>query len=105
AVDAVAARLGADVDHGVALALRLAEEEALAARDADRERVDQDVAVVARVELHLAADGRDADRVAVATDARDDAAQEPRRLRVIGTTEAERVERRDRPGAHREHVA
>ena len=80
-------------------------EDAIGARDAARERVDEDVAVVARVELHLAADGGHADAVAVAADAGDDAAEQLRRARVIGAAEAQRVEAGDGARAHREDVA
>ena len=62
----------------VADAARAPVEDAVGARDAAGEGVDEDVAVVARVELQLAADGRHADAVAVAADAGDDAAQELR---------------------------
>ena len=60
---------------------------------------------VRRVEDELAADRRHADAVAVAADAADDAVDEvprPRRRRIA---EPERVEDRDRAGAHREDVA
>src|SRR5262249_8939407 len=43
--------------------------------------------------------------VAVAGDAGDHALDEMARLRVLGATEAQRVETRDRPRAHGEHIA
>jgi hypothetical protein len=104
-VDPVAAGLAADVDHGVADAGRLREEHAVRFDDAEVERVDEDVAAVALVEGGLAADRRDADRVAVAADAVDHAAQQVLVQRIVERTEAQRVERGDRPRAHREHVA
>ena len=93
-MDAVAPGLGADVEDRVADARGASVEDAIGARDAAGERVDQDVAVVAGVELHLAADGGHADAVAVAADAGDHAAEELRRARMIGAAEAERVEAR-----------
>ena len=50
AVDAVAPGLRADVEHRVADAAGAAVEDAVGARDAAGERVDEDVAVVGRVE-------------------------------------------------------
>ena len=87
------------------IAARAPVEDAVGARDAAGEGVDEDVAVVARVELHLAADGGHADAVAVAADAGDDAAEQLGRARVVGAAEAERVEARDGPRAHGEDVA
>ena len=104
-MDAVAPRLGADVEDAVADAARAPVKDPVGARDAARERVDEDVAVVASVELQLAAHGGDADAVAVAADAGDHAAQELGRARVIGPAEAQRIEARDGPSAHREDVA
>ena len=73
--------------------------------DAEAEHVDQRVAGVALVEADLAADGRDADAVAVAGDAGDDAGERPAHERIVERAEAQRVEQRDRPRAHREDVA
>ena len=72
---------------------------------ADGHDVDERVALVARVEDELAADRRHADAVAVAADAADDAIDQVARPRVGRVAEPERVEDRDRPGAHREDVA
>ena len=105
AVDAVAAGARADVDDRVAGAGRGGPEDAVRPHDAQRERVDQNVAVVAGMERDLAADGRHADAVAVAADAGHHALDQKRGPRVIDGAEAQRVQRRDRPGAHREHVA
>ena len=72
---------------------------------ADGHHVDERVALVARVEDELAADRRHADAVAVAADAAHDAVDEVPRPRVRRVAEPQRVEDRDRPGAHREDVA
>src|SRR6185369_4923675 len=80
-------------------------EDAIGLHDAERERVHQDVVVVAGIESDLAADGRDADAVTVVADAADDAAHEVRRPRVRDAPEPQRVQVRNRPGAHREDVA
>ena len=74
AVDAVAAGLGADVVDGIAGAGRDALDDLVGTGDAEAEDVDQRIAGVALVEADLAADRRDADAVAVAGDARHDAA-------------------------------
>src|SRR6185295_1333005 len=52
-----------------------------------------------------AADRRAAKTVAVPADARYDAVHERARLGIVGVAEAQRIEDRDRSGAHREDVA
>src|SRR3546814_12290263 len=69
AMDAVAAGLGADIDHRIAEAGGGRRENPVRLRQADGHRVDEDVAVVAVVEIHLAADGRHAAAVTVYADA------------------------------------
>ena len=71
----------------------------------DRHHVDERVALVRGVEHELAAHRRHADAVAVPADAAHDAVDEVPRPRVGRVAEPQRVEDRDRPGAHREHVA
>jgi hypothetical protein len=71
AVDAVAAGLGAEIDHRHARTRRGRVEDGVRLRQAHAHGVDQDVAVVAGVEIGLARDRRHADAVAVAADARD----------------------------------
>ena len=67
---------------------------AVGARDAERERVDQDVAVVAAGRTaRLAADGGHADAVAVAADAGTTPVEQVARARGVGRAEAQRVER------------
>ncbi len=105
AVDAVAPRLRADVDHRIADAGRFSLEDHPLARDPESEDVDEDVAVVRRMERGLAADRRDADAVAVAGDPADDAVDEVLHARRVERSEPERVERRDRARAHGEDVA
>ena len=73
--------------------------------EADAHGIDQDVAVIGGIELALAADGRHADAIAVAADAGDDARNEMPGARMVGAAEAQRIEDRHRPRAHREHVA
>ena len=68
-MDAVAARLGTDVDDRISGAGRARIEDAVGARQAHGHRVDQDVAIVARVEFALARHGWDAHAVAVTADA------------------------------------
>ena len=105
AADAVAARAGAVQDDLVAGAGRLGEVDVLVLHHADAAGVDQRVALVAVVEDDLAADVRQAQAVAVAADARDDARQDALGVGVVGGAEAQRVDDRDRAGAHGEDVA
>ena len=70
-----------------------------------RHRVDERVVTVGGVEDGLAADVRDADAVAVAADAAHDAVEEPAGPILVERAEPQRVEDRDRTGAHREDVA
>ena len=73
AMNAVAAGLGADVDHRIAFARGLGVENLIAPHQSQREGVDQRIARVAALELHLAADVRHAEAVAVRGDAADHA--------------------------------
>jgi hypothetical protein len=104
-VNAVAAGLRADVDHGVAGPRRLGEEEAVRAHDPDVHRVHEDVAAIRLVEGHLAADGGAAEAVAVVGDSRDHSAQQVALERLLEGTEAQRVQVRQGPRTHREDVA
>ncbi len=105
AVNAVAARLRADVDDGVSGALGAPEEDAVGADDAEVHDVDEDVAVVALVERGLAAERRNADAVAVARDPAHHAVDEVLHPRRVEAAEAEGVEGGHGPRAHREDVA
>jgi hypothetical protein len=105
AVDAVAARLRADVDHRVADAGGARAEDPVGADQTDGEGVHEDVLVVRGIEVDLAADGRHADAIAVATDAAHDATDQVAGAGVVEAAEAQRVEVADRARAHREHVA
>jgi hypothetical protein len=97
AADAVAAGLGAEIDHrqADALGFETGRSRRSLARPAAK-ALTRHVAVVARVELDLAADGRHAEGVAVAADAGHDAGDEVAGLGVVGLAEAQRVHRRDR---------
>ena len=81
-------------------ALRLRGQDALGRHQADAHRVHERVRGVGLVEDALAADVRDADAVAVVADPGDRAAKVP-----VGPAEAQPVEQRDRPRAHRDDVA
>src|SRR3989449_8467662 len=105
AVDAVAARLVADVEDGVADALGARQVDAVGAHETDAHDVHERVAGVLRRERDLAADGRAAEAVAVPRDAGDDAVDQVLRLRVRGVAEPQGVEDGDGPGAHGEDVA
>ena len=105
AVDAVAAGLGADVDHRIADAARLAEKQSVLARDAQGEGVDQRVAAVAGVKHRLAAQVGDPEAVAVVGDAGDDTVADGPVLRAGQRAEAQRIHDGHRARAHGEDVA
>ena len=92
-------------DDEVARAVRGGVREHPVLEQADRHDVDQRVALVGRIEHELAAHRGHADAVAVAADAAHDAVDEVPRAGVRRIAEAQRVEHRDRAGAHREDVA
>ena len=100
AADPVAAGGGAVEDEQVADPSRARASDPLRGKEADAHRVDEAVAGVGLVEDRLAADGRHADAVAVVADAGDRAPEAP-----VGRAEAQAVEQRNRPRAHRDDVA
>ena len=84
---------------------RRAADEPVAAGDAQAHGVHEAVLLVGGLEVHLAANRWHADRVAVVPDARHGAVQQEPRARGLQLPEPQRVEHRDRAGAHGEHVA
>ena len=109
AVDAVAARLGAHVNHGVADARGARVEDVFLLRHPQREDIHQRIPVVASLKNALAAQRRHAEAVAVMRDARhhalEDTAVARAVLRIVQWAEAQRIEHRDGPRAHGENVA
>ncbi|MNQ64886.1 hypothetical protein D3C85_793260 [compost metagenome] len=105
AVDAVAARLGAEIDHVMTGLGRSRVVDLVGLGDAHAHGVDQDVAVVALVEIGLARDRRHADAVAVAADARHHALDQALGLLMRRLAEAQGVQQGHRAGAHGEDVA
>ena len=117
AVDAVAARVGADEHEYVARAFRLRARQAIDGRNPDAQGIHEWIGGVGIFEDHFATDGRDAEAVAISGDAGDDAAEEIAvagnriggQCRVLSTecrdgAEAEGIEDGDRAGAHGEDV-
>ena len=104
-VDAVAARLGADVDERVPHPVGPRPIDAVRPHQAQAQDVHQRVPRVLRREGHLAPDGRASEAVAVVGDPGDDPAEKEPGARLVDRSEAERVEERDGAGAHREDVA
>ena len=100
AADPVAARERAVEDDEVADALRFRGEDALGREEPDTHRVHERVCRVRLVERALAADGGNADAVPVVADPGDGPPKVP-----VGRAEAQPVEERDRPRAHRDDVA
>jgi hypothetical protein len=104
-VNAVAARLRADIDDGKADAFGGGREDAVRIHKADAHGVDKNVVVVAGVEIRFAADRRHAHTVAVVADPGDDAGQKMPRLGMVGRAEAQRIHIGNGARAHGEHVA
>src|SRR6266478_2239695 len=104
-VNTVAPGLGPNINDRVAGAGSGRIEDPVCAGEPDAHRIDQDVAVVRRVEVALAAHCRHADAIAVAGDTGDDAGYEMAGPGMVRTAEAQRIEDRDRPRAHREDIA
>jgi hypothetical protein len=96
AADAVAAGLGAEIDHRQADALGFRQEDLVGLGDARGEGVDQACCRCSAVELDLAADGRHAEGIAVTADTGDDAGDQVPGLGMVRRAEAQRVHRRDR---------
>ena len=105
AADAVAAGLRPVEHDQVARAGGLRARQLLGGQQADAHRVDQRVVLVGVVELDLAAHVGHADAVAVGANTRHHAREQVPLAVVVQLAEAQRVEDRDRPRAHREDVA
>ena len=117
AVNPVAPRFRADVNHRIAHAARLREEKLLASRDPQRQRIHQRIIRIARLENHFAANRRDAKAVAVKSDPANHAVENPpvprnlfagsvsRGRSRVDRPESQRIEHRNRPRAHRENIA
>ena len=113
-MNAVAPGFCADIDHGIADAFGLGEENFFLARDAEGQRVDQRILRIARLEADFAADGRHAKTISVVRDAANHAIED---AAILGGSsslvplpgrdfaEAQRIEHRNRTRAHRENVA
>ena len=76
AVNAVAARFRADVNHGIALALSLGVEERIFGGHAQRENIYERIACVAWLEGYFAARGGHAETISVVRDAANHAADQ-----------------------------
>ena len=109
AVDAVAAGLGAHVDHRVADTRGARVKNVFLLRHAQRKDIHQRIAVVARLENALAAHRGHAEAIAIMCDARHhpckDAPVARAGLRIVQRTEAQRIQHRDGPRAHGENIA
>src|SRR5229473_2957224 len=105
AVNPVTAGVGTDQQDDVTGAVGPGAAQPVVPDQADTHGVDDGVVGVALIEIHFAADGWTAETVAVATDAGDHPMEQV--VAAAGTewTETQRVEDRDRPGPHREHIA
>ena len=103
--DAVAAGRRAVQDDEVAGTARLRRRDAIGREQPDAHRVDEAVVAIGRIEDALAPHVRDTDAVAVVADARDGVGEQPALVGLGEVTEADRVEQRDRPRAHRDDVA
>ncbi len=104
-MDAVAAGLGAEIDHIVARFRRGRIVDLVGASQAHAHGIDQDVAVVTPVEVGLASHGRNADAVAIAADTGHHALDQTPGLFVRRITEAQGVQQGHRTRTHGEDVA
>ena len=104
-MDAVASRLGSDVEDGVADAFRARPEDPVRGHQPDRHGVDERVARVLGGEADLAAQVRHAEAVAVPRDSRDHALEKVSRLGIVRRREPQRVQDGNGPRAHGEDVA
>ncbi len=83
AMDAVAARLGSHVDHGIADAGRLGIEDLVVPHQAQREGIQQRIAAVAGFKARFATEIRHSKAVAIASDAVDDTFHDAAVLLVV----------------------
>ncbi len=83
-MNAIPARLRANVNDGVAGTGRRRVKNSIGAHKPNAHGVDENIVIVARVEVGLAPHRRDADTVAVIADASDDALNEVARFGMIG---------------------
>ena len=104
-VNAVASGVGADQEHDVTGPIRAGTAQPVVRNQADAHGVDDGVVGVAAIEMDLAADGRAAEAIAVAADPGDHAVEEVAVMSRIERAKAQRIQNRNRSGAHREHVA
>ena len=104
-VDAVAPGARAHRHQRVAVSVSLAPDELFALHDAQAHHVDDRIALVAAVEVGLAAEVGDAHAVAVVAGPAHDAVEEVAHAARVQVPEVQRVEHRDRAGAHGEDVA
>ena len=74
-------------------------------QDTQGEGINQRVALVALVEIHLARDRRNTEAIAIVGDASHDTGEETANFRIREFSEAQRIERSNRTGAHGEDVA
>src|SRR6185436_16305070 len=105
AVNAVPARLGADIEHRNANALGAGAKDPVLAHETHGHRVHERIAAVLRGEIHLATQVWDAEAVAVPSNAGDHTLDESARPRLGRVAETKRVEHGDGPRPHREDVA
>ena len=103
--EAVPTRGRADVKHRIANALGRAARDLVMAQHAEAEGIDEGIALVAFVEIHLAGNRGDAEAIAVMRNAADHSAEQAAHLGIGEFAKTERIQRADRPRAHREDVA
>ncbi len=104
-MNAVAPGLGTDIDDRIAHARRRRVEDLVRIGDTHRHRIDEDIAVICRIEIGLAAHGRHADAIAITADPRDHTLHQMLHLRMVGSSEAQRIGIGHRPRAHGEDIA
>ena len=87
-VNAVAARLGSDIDNRIARTLRGRQEDLVGLGETHAHRVDEYVAVIGLVEVHFAGDRWYAHAIAIAANARNDSRHKVLRLGMLRLAKA-----------------
>ena len=103
-MNAVAARLGPEIDHRQTNAFGFGIEYLVRIGQTNGHGVDQYVAIVAFVEVHLATHRRHAEAIAITANAGDYAGHKVTGLGMLRCAETQRVEGSDRACSHGEHI-
>ena len=104
-MDAIAARLGPEIDDRKAGSRSRRQEDLVGIGQAHAHGIDQDISIIARVKLGFAADRGNTNAVAIAANAADHARHQTAGLGVGRLTKAQGIEQGNGTRAHRKDVA